>query len=297
MSVNLPNIYGQQFALIIQLLLQQKDSRLRGRVSSNTYKGKQAQVVDQFAPIAMQPVTGRFAPIGRVDAAATARWVTPNDFELNQLIDSFDRLKLLVDPQSSYVLNAHHAANRTIDDIIIASFYASSLTGETGSTLVALPAGQQVAVTQGAASNTNLTVAKLRAARKLLRAAEVDLDADPVTVVVSAAQEDSLMQEAQMIDLDYTDMPVLVEGRIHRFMGMEFVHSERLPLDGTGYRRVPVFAKSGMHVGIWEDVQTNVSRREDLSGLPWQAYVMLSVGATRLEEKKFVEIKCDEAAS
>lgn len=297
MSVNLPNIYGQQFALIIQLLLQQKDSRLRGRVSSNTYKGKQAQVVDQFAAIAMQPVVGRFNPIGRVDATATARWVTPNDFELNQLIDSFDRLKLLVDPQSSYVLNAHQAANRTIDDIIINAFFASAMTGETGSTLVTFPAGQQVAVTQGSASNSNLTVAKLRAARKLLRAAEVDLDADPVTVVMSASQEDSLMQEAQMIDLDYTDMPVLVEGKIQRFMGFEFVHSERLPADGSGYRRIPVFAKSGMHVGIWEDVQTNVSRREDLSGLPWQAYVMLSVGATRLEEKKLCEIKCDEAAS
>jgi len=221
----------------------------------------------------------------------------PNDFELNQLIDSFDRLKLLVDPQSSYVLNAHYAANRTIDDIIINSFFATAMTGETGTIPITLPAAQQVVVTQGSASNTNLTVAKLRAARKLLRQAEVDLDADPVTVVVSASQEDSLMQEAQMIDLDYTDMPVLVEGRIHRFMGFDFCHSERLPTDGSGYRRIPCFAKSGMHVAFGKTFRPTSPAVTICRACRGKAYVMLSVGATRLEEKKFVEIKCDETMS
>jgi hypothetical protein len=295
MSINLPSLYVSQFAMNVQLLLQQKESRLRGRITSGSYKGKQASPVDQIGAIAMQSVTGRFAPIGRVDAKVDRRWVTPSDFDLAQLIDEFDKLKMLIDPQSSYVQNAHHAANRQIDDLIITSFFGSALTGETGTISTTFPGAQQVAANAGAASNTNLTVAKLRAAKKKLRAAEVDLENDPVTVVISAEQEDSLMAEAQVISLDYNDKPVLVEGRIMRFLGMDFVHSERLPVDGSGYRRVPVFAKSGMHVGIWNDVTTNVTQRTDLSSQPWQAYVKLSAGATRLEEKKIVEIKCDES--
>lgn len=297
MSINLPSLFVSQFAMNVQLLLQQKESRLRGKITSGSYRGKQASPVDQIGAIAMQPIAGRFAPIGRVDALVDRRWVTPSDFDLPQLIDEFDKLKMLIDPQSSYVLNAHQAANRQIDDIIIASFFGTALTGETGTVMTNPLAGNVVPVNQGAASNTNLTVAKLRAAKKKLRAAEVDLETDPVTVVVSAEQEDSLMAEAQVISLDYNDRPVLVEGRIMRFLGMDFVHSERLPTVAgqPTQRRVPCFAKSGMHVGIWNDITTNVTQRTDLSSQPWQAYVKLSAGATRLEEKKFVEIVCDEA--
>jgi len=49
---------------------------------------------------------------------------------------------------------------------------------------------------------------------------------------------------------------------------------------------VPAWAKSGMHLGLWNDVQTSISRRNDLRGEPWQSYVTASFGATRLEENK-----------
>lgn len=298
MSANLPNIYGQQFATTITTLVQQKESRLRGLMTSKTYEGKQAQVVDQVSPIEMQAVVGRFSPIQRTDAVVDSRWVVPSDYDLNQIIDTFDKLKLLLDPTSAEVQSAHYAANRKIDDIIISNFFAGAMTGEKGQNTTNILAANQVSVSYGAAANTNLTVAKLRKARMLLRAAEVDLEADPVTIVVSASQEDSLFQDPQYINKDYNGgAPVLEKGKLVEFMGFNFVHSERLPTNGSGYRRIPVFSKSGMHVGLWKDITTDVSKRNDLTGVPYQAYVMLSAGATRLEEKKFVEIPCDETAS
>lgn len=295
MSVNIPNHYAQQYATNVELLLQQKGSKLRPFVMSGSYIGEQASPVDQIDAVEMQDVTGRFEPMGRVDADTDRRWVLPSDYDLPQLIDRFDKLRLLTDPESVYVQNAVNAAGRKIDDVIIDSFFGAANTGKTGSTSTSFPAAQQVAVTYGASGNTGLTVAKLRQARKILKAAEVDMDTDPICCVVTAEQEDNLLAEAQVISLDYNDKPVLVDGRLKKFLGINFVHCERLDTDGSSYRRVPVFAKSGMHLGIWNDITTDISQRKDLKGLPFQSYVYMTVGSTRLEEEKVVEIKCVES--
>lgn len=294
MSVNIPSWYVQQFALNIQQKLQQKDSRLRSAVMTGTHKGEQASPVDQIDSIEMQEVVSRFAPMGRVDAAVDRRWVSPTSYDLPQLIDPNDELKILTDPKSTYVTNAVSAAMRKMDSVIAAAFFGTAKTGKTGTTSTTFPAAQQVAVNEGAASNVGLTVAKLRAAKKKLRAAEVDMDSDPIFCAITAEQEDDLLAEAQIISLDYNDKPVLVDGKLKSFLGFNFIHTELLNVDGSSYRRVPCWAKSGMHLGIWQDMKTSISKRNDLSGEPWQAYLQLTIGATRVEEEKIVEIKCAE---
>jgi len=294
MSVNIPSHYTMQYATNIALLLQQKGSKLRNMVMSGSHVGKQASPVDQIGSVSMQTVSGRFGAMGRVDAAVDRRWVFPSDYDLPQLIDSFDKLRLLTDPQSSYVQNAVYAAGRQMDDLIIDSMFGTAKTGESGSTSTTFPAANQVAVNHGAAGNVGLTVAKLREAKRLLMSYEVDLESDPLTCVVTAEQHDNLLAEAQVISTDFNDKPVLVDGKINRFLGINFVHCERLDVDGSSYRRIPVFAKSGMYLGLWNDITTDISQRKDLQGLPWQAYVYMTAGATRLEENKIIEIKCAE---
>lgn len=294
-GLNVPQHYVQQFATNLMLLLQQKESRLRGLVTVGTgYKGKQVSPVDQVGSAEMQEVTDKFAPIGRVDLPLDRRWVAPLDADLPILVDNFDKLRLLMDPQSTYVQAAHAAANRKFDDRIISAVYADAMTGETGTTLVSFPATQVVAVNYGAAGNTGLTVSKLRAARKILRKNEADLDSDPLSIAISAEQEEDLLQEAEVISLDYNERPVLVDGKLNKFLGYNFVPTERLPVDSNGYRRNPVWLRSGMHLAIWQDVITDVSQRKDLRGHPWQIYLYLTANATRLEEKKVLEIKCAE---
>lgn len=294
MSVNLPSHYVSQFATNIQLLLQQKGSKLKGLVNTGSHVGKQASPVDQIGSISMQPVSGRFGAMGRVDAAVDRRWVFPSDFDLPQLIDSFDKLRLLNDPSSSYVQNAVYAAGRQMDDLLISAFFGTAQTGETGATATVFPAANQVAVNHGSAANVGLTVAKLREAKRRLMSAEVDVDSDPITAIVTARQHDNLLAEAQVISMDYNDRPVLVDGKITRFLGINIVHCERLQLNGSSQRRVPIFAKSGMYLGMWNDVTTDISQRKDLQGLPWQAYVYMTAGATRLEENKIIEVICAE---
>ena len=67
--------------------------------------------------------------------------------------------------------------------------------------------------------------------------------------------------------------------------------SERIPY-GSNLRQVPCFVKSGMHLGIWQDVQIDISQRKDLSSQPYQIYAKVSMGATRTEPGKVLQILC-----
>ena len=293
MSFNVTTHFVQQYTTNVQLLLQQKGSKLRDAVSVGSYTGKAAKAIEQVGSVEAQKRTVRHGDTPLISTPADARWVFPVDYEWADLIDDQDKLRMLIDPQSSYAQNGAYALGRAMDDEIIASFFGTSKTGENGSTNTSFPAGQQVAVTVGSTGNTGLNIAKLREAKRVLMANEVDIDNDPLFCVISAQQHDDLLNEAQAISLDYNTRPVLVDGKITAFMGFNFIHSERLDVDGSSYRRVAAFAKSGMHLGMWNDISTMISERAD-KGYATQVYVKGTFGATRTEEKKVVEIKCAE---
>jgi hypothetical protein len=294
MSINLPSHYVSQFASNLQLLLQQEGSRLRNTVMSGNHVGKQASPVDQIGAIEMQPVSSRFAAMGRVDAAVDRRWVFPSDFDLPQLIDSFDKLRLLTDPQSSYVQNAVAAAGRQIDKLIIAAAIGTAKTGETGATSTVLPTAQKVVVGFGAAADVGLTVAKLKEAKRLLMAADVS-PMEELYLPLGATQHDNLLSEMQIISKEFgADSAVLKEGKIQRFLGINFIHTELAVANlVSGDVTLPLYAKSGMYLGIWNDIITDISQRKDIQSIPWQAYVMMTMGATRIEEEKVVQIACN----
>ncbi len=300
MSVNAPQFFAVQYATNIQLKLQQKGSHLRPHVMSGSYVGKSAQVVEQIDAVSMQPVTTRFAPMGRVDAAMDSRWVYPSDFDLPQYVDNFDKLRMLTDPQSKMVEDAVAAAGRSIDDVLLAAFKGTNKTGIDGgtSTVRTDNGGADVAVNWGSSADCGLTVAKLRKAKLILMANQVDLASDQIICVVNAATHDNLLAEIQVVNTDYNSqngVPVLQDGIIKRYLGIDFVYCERLLLDATDTDAtiVPVYAKSGAHLGLWNDISTSISIRHDLQSEPYQTYVYMTCGGTRLEEKKFAHILCE----
>lgn len=305
MSLNIPSWYVSQYSTNIQLLLQQKGSRLRQAVMSGSHVGSQAAPVDQIGAISANVVTGVFNPMPRTDAILSRRWVMPTAYDVNQLIDTFEKLEILTDPMGQYVTNATYALGRSMDDAIIAAFHGTSNIGVNGtsteawsSTLTsATGGGNVVSVLQGSASASGLTVAKLREAKRQLMANEVDLENDPLFAAVTAKQHDDLLKEAQVIDLDYTDKPVLVEGKVTRFLGINFIHTERLLTGtddnaGTGSTAVPLWSKSGMYLGNWMDIKATVSQRHDLQGEPFQAYCKGMFGGSRLDLKRVLKVWC-----
>lgn len=295
MADNIASVYAVQYGTNISLLLQQKGSKLRQAVQTGSYKGKQSEVVTQYGATSARAVSTRYQPIIPVNTPNNRRWVFPEDYDWADLIDNFDKLRLLADPQSAYSQNGLYAMGRAIDDVIISGIFGTNKTGEAGGTNTTFDtSNQQVAVNYAAAGNVGLTVDKLREARRILMENEVDLDAEPAYCAISAEQHDDLLGQLQVTNADFnTDAPVLQDGKVTRFLGINFIHTERLPTS-SGFRRCPVWVPSGVHLGMWNDITSNVTQRRDLSSHPFQVYLMGTFGATRTEEKKVVDILCAE---
>lgn len=298
MSVNIPNWYVNQYNQNIQQLVQQTDTRFRAAVMTGSHVGQQASPIDQIGAVSMQPVTTRFSPMNRVDAPTDRRWVAPIDADLPQLIDSFDKLKILTDPNGIYVRNAVAAANRQFDDVIGQAFFASALTGVSGGTPTSFDTTNQVVGVNVGGTASGLNVTKLERARRILYSNETPVENDPLYCAITAIDHESLMNEIQIISLDFNrEVQYDANGFLKSWRGFNFIHSERPWITTTATddqsgssRQLPVWLKSGMYLGIWNDIETSIDVRADLQGRPWQAYTKMSANATRLEEKKVVKI-------
>lgn len=297
MSANLPSLYGQQYASSVALLSQQRTSRfVQGVMVQGGYRGKQASPVDQFGAVEMQPVTGRYQTKVRTDAPVDRRWVTPSPFDLQQLEDTFDRLKLLNDPKSAYNLNTVAAQFRKKDDLIISAMFGTALTGESGGTSTILPTSTStnvVSVSEGG-TTSNMNVQKLKKGIELLLTNNVDLEFEEVWCGIGPKQNTALLNEIEVIHGDYSKATIDSKGRVTSYMGINFAHSNRLPTgtdDAAGTSRsIPLWCKSGMHLGLWEDAIYRVRQAAELKGEPWEIYCYMMIGATRTEEAKMIRI-------
>jgi hypothetical protein len=305
MSENLFQLFTTQFSTNLELKLQQMGSKLRGKVREGFHVGKQASPINQVGAIQLKAPAGRFAPKNRTDASFTRRWVFPQDGEIDQLIDSFDELKTIVDPKSMYAENAANAVGRGWDDAIISAAFgtaqigadAGGLSPETFGTALTTDGtpGFNVSDTFGSTASSGLTVAKLIEAKRVFRHYHVDIDTDPLTLVIGSKQESDLLNQVQVVSTEFSDRPVLVDGRVTRFLGFDIVVSERLNVTSSTLRNVIAFAKSGMYLGMWRDLTNRVSIRNDLSGEPYDLYTAASFGATRTQPGKVVRLYCADS--
>ncbi len=212
------------------------------------------------------------------------------------MIDSFDELKTIADPKSHYVQNAANAAGRDWDDAILAAATGTAQTGQDAAGLSAETfdtAKFQVLSTFSASAATGLTVAKLIEARRIFRHYHNDLDSDPMTIVIGSQQESDLLKQSQVVNVDYNDRPVLVDGKVTRFVGFDIVVLERVPESTVGsVRGCIAFVKSGLYLGMWQETTNRVSIRNDLSSEPFDLYSKWSYGATRTQPGKVVQVLC-----
>lgn len=311
MSFNVSTAFVQQYSTNVMMLLQQQGSRMRDAVTTMKFVGKAASMAEQFGQVSPVRNQSRHSDTPLISTPQDKRWIYPNDYDWADLIDSQDKLRMLIDPTSSYAMAGAWAMGRAIDDEIISGIFNSNNTGENGTNttglLSAFNGGSQVvAANVGASSNTGLNIAKLRRAKRILMEAQVDIDNDPLYMVISARQHDDLLNEAQAISLDYNSKPVLVDGKISSFMGFNFILSERIP-GGSGFNTainpsvtgyttgsqfmVPFFAKSGVALGMWNDITTSIDKRADKRN-SFQVYVTGTFGGARLEERRVGFITC-----
>lgn len=304
MSFTITDAFVQQFTGNVASLAQQSKSRLRGTVIEDTLTGEKTYL-EQLAPTAARKVLARHSDSPLMNQLHLRRQIAPYDYDVGDLIDKEDKVRLLVDPTSAYAKNFASAMGRAWDDEVIAASWATAYTGHAGATsitwpngnsegYVTMPGGTQVAVndwTYGNGSgNVGLTISKLIYASVALDQAEGDEDEERY-ILIGAKQKGNLLATTEATSADYNTVRALYDGKIDTFMGFKFLHSERLQLDGSGYTRVMAWRKSALGMGIAADVWSMASQRDD-KRYSWYAYSAASWGASRLEEPKLVEIKC-----
>jgi len=212
--------------------------------------------------------------------------VTLADYEYADLIDDQDKVRLLIDPTSTYSKAASAAMNRAMDDVIIAAALGTSNTGKDGSTSTAFASGNIVA--HGSAG---LTIAKLLDAKQILDEGNVDPSIKRYCVA-SPKQISDLLGTTQVTSSDFNTVKALAMGQVSSYMGFEFIVSNRLTTSSSN-RQVLCFAEDGIKLAIGKEPTSRIDERADKS-YAVQVYYCQSIGATRMEEAKVVSILCAE---
>ena len=298
MSYQITTAFVDQFGSTLQMLAQQKGSRLRATVGSESVRGNQA-FFDQLGSTEARIRTTRLGDSPLISTPHARRRVTMLDYEWGDMIDDEDKLRTLIDPANGYVQAGMWALGRAIDDVIIGAATGTAYTGVSGATAVPLPATQKIAVTVGGTGGASLglNIAKLIAAKSLFGKNDVDVEAGNMTMVVSQQQLDDLLAITEVRSSDYNSVKALVRGEVDTYMGFKFVRTQRLTLDSTtGIRTCFCFVKDGIRLGLGQDMVSRVAERADKS-FNWYAYAKMTLGGTRMEEVKVVELACDETPS
>jgi hypothetical protein len=294
MSIQITTAFVQQYRANVEHLVQQKGSRLRALVRAET-QNAEFEFYDRIGATTAQEVTGRHQDTPLINVPHDRRRVSLRDFDWADLIDRPDRIRMLIDPSSPYSQNAAYALGRKMDEVILDAAFGSVYTGKTGATTVTFPNTQQVAVDyveSGVAANSGLTIAKLRKAKQILDANEVD-PTERRYIAVTAKQVTDLLKTTEVSSADYNTVRALVQGELNTFMGFEFVRTELVRTNASNHRRVVAWAQSGLLVAVGQDIITDIGPRRDKRNST-QVYVSASFGATRMEEEKVVEIICAE---
>ena len=245
----------------------------------------------------------------------TKRRAILTDWHAAILIDEFDELKTLTNPQSEFIQALVAARNRKIDDFVLSAFGAALTGGAMGLATVvnesgeststsALPTGtiyfrgQQVGTAGQVIANggTGLTLAKVRGAGYLMNAQAVDVQ--DRFMFYSPRGAEQLLRDPQVTSADFASVKRLEAGGFgedETWMGFKWRESTQLPLvSGTTIRGCVAIQKRGVGVamGLVKEVRVSDAPHK------WnntQCVVKLSGGAVRILDPHVVEIDIDES--
>jgi hypothetical protein len=312
MSNLVPINFVNSFSSNVFHLSQQKGSRFATLCRNEMQKAEKA-FYDYLGPRSARKRTGRHSDTVYTDTVHGRRACFIDDYDSADLVDKADKLRMIYDPENEYAVAARNALGRSMDDVIIDAALGTAYTGKDGSTPVVLPNTQKVVAFDGTTTTgIGLNVQTLRATKKKFSQAEVD--AGELYFAHSAEETDSLLSQTQVTSADYNSVKALVQGAVDSFMGFRFIHSERLPRPasnvtytvtngvygaGTGTvtaskgRRCFAWEKSGL---LFAKAQDIVAKIDELPGKNYsiQVFASMTIGATRMEEVKVVEVVTSE---
>lgn len=282
--------------------LQQEASRLEKYVTIESGLSGKMVAFDQYGLLNFTEKSTRMGSTVLDEAPTVRRVMYPRIFTKAVGFDEFDAKKLAnIDvPVSKTIEGLRAAAGRCMDNVMIDSFLGTNYTGDNGTNSVPFDSNQIIAADytdSGTATDSNLTVSKLRKALSMLQKAEAWNDerrayGDELVLACTSSQINSLLREPEVSSYDYNTVRALAEGKVDTFLGFRIIRTELLPIE-DGERSCLAWVKSKAQFGIWDDFKVKLSVRDDLDEA-LQVRAKFACGATRLQEEAFVKIMCTE---
>lgn len=293
MSVQITTAFVQQYKSGVWMLVQQNGSKIRPYVRNESVEGKTA-FFDQIGPTAARRRTSRHADTPRMDTPHARRRVSVEDFDWADLIDQEDKVRTLNEFTSPYQMNAAMAMGRAMDEVIVDALLGTAYTGETGSTSVALPSAQKIA-----AASAGMTVAKLLSVKETMDGDDVPPDGR--IILCTTNQITDLLNTTEVKSSDFNTVKALAQGDLDTFCGFKFVQVDGLRIDGskilpvynTNQRKCIAFQKDGALLAVGRDMTARIGERAD-KNYATQVFTSMTIGATRMEEERVVQIDCVE---
>jgi hypothetical protein len=271
-------------------LASQKQSKLGGAVRYEQVNDAKQFMFDRMDTVSMVQSVSRHEDTPLTEVPFSRRRVTFNTYRAVDLIDNPDRVKMAKDPTSPTMKQLTAAMNRQKDDVIISAALgnAFSISSSDAASSIALPAAQKIAN-----GGTDLTLGKLLEAKKKLLNNDVDPGEEPMYVVVGPDQLEALLGVTTNTSVDFNSVRALMNAELDTWCGFKFIISTRLAKVGD-IRSCFAWAKSGIGLAMNGSPNIRISERSD-KNYSTQCFVECSLGATRIEDEKVVQLDCDES--
>jgi hypothetical protein len=249
--------------------------RLRTGVTASTHKFPKIGAGVAQVRVPQTDVT----PLNVTYSQAT---MTLSDYIAAEYSDIFNQAKVNFDERQELVQVVSKAIGRRSDQLIIDALAASS---------TSLTVSNDIG-----GSDTNLNVAKLREAKRLMDANNVPMDER--YILIHASNLSSLLSETSVTSSDFNTVKALVQGDVNSFLGFQFVtigdRSEGgLTGGGSGADRT-VYAWHKAAMGMAE----SMAIRSEINYIPektsWLVASMFSAGAIAIDAGGVVAITCRE---
>jgi hypothetical protein len=279
----------------VQLLSQQRKSRLEPFVTVQPCVGVGAAIADQYGSVKAKEKTERHEDTKYSDTPRTRRWLLPREFYTAELYDKSDLVRMLTDPQSPLVQVHVAAMERAKDSVILGAFFAAAATGEkVDSGTTAYDTGNDIAADIDLSGTpSGLTPFKLVKSKGRLMRNKVDVDAEAPTMAINTKAWEDMFGNAVFTSGDYNpNKPMAAAPTALNYGGTNLVQIEHddFPVNATTEWYLPAWVKSGMVLGVWSEREVSVEKVQGKIS-SWEVKIIERFAATRVEEAKVVRQK------
>jgi hypothetical protein len=207
--------------------------------------------------------------------------LTLSDFNAAEYSDIFSQAKVNFDERQELVQVVAGAMGRRQDQMIL-----DALSGSSTSLTVANSIG---------GATTNMNIAKLREAKRLLDKGNVPPDGRHI--IIHANGLSNLLSETSVTSSDFNSVKALVQGEINTYLGFTFhVLGDRseggLPIDGSLDRTCYAFHKDAVGYGEGIAMRTEINYIAEKTS--WLVNEVFSAGAIAIDDEGIVKITCRE---